>query len=55
VRNGFRQLSGVDRIIHEPARLVIVSLLYAVEEADFVFLQRESELTRGTSPAISCG
>ena len=47
MKNGLRQLSGVDRVIHEPARLVIVSLLYALEEADFVFLQRESQLTRG--------
>lgn len=42
-----RQISDVDRVIHEPARLMIVSLLYALKEADFVFLQRESELTRG--------
>lgn len=42
-----RQLSDVDRVIHEPARLVIVSLLYALKEADFVFLQRESQLTKG--------
>jgi DNA-binding transcriptional ArsR family regulator len=47
MRNGLRQLSDVDRVIHEPARLMIVSLLYALKEADFVFLQRESELTRG--------
>lgn len=26
---------------------MIVSLLYALKEADFVFLQRESQLTRG--------
>lgn len=47
MKSGLRQLSGVDRVIHEPARLMIVSLLYALEEADFVYLQRESELTRG--------
>jgi DNA-binding transcriptional ArsR family regulator len=47
VKNDLRQISDVDRVIHEPARLVIVSLLYALKEADFVFLQRESELTRG--------
>lgn len=47
MKNDLRQISGVDRVIHEPARLVIVSLLYTLEEADFVFLQRESQLTRG--------
>jgi DNA-binding transcriptional ArsR family regulator len=47
MKNGLRQLSDVDRVIHEPARLMIVSLLYALKEADFVFLQRESQLTRG--------
>ena len=47
MKGDVRQLNGVDRVIHEPARLMIVSLLYALEEADFVFLQRESQLTRG--------
>lgn len=43
----FRKLADVDRVIHEPARLMIVALLYTLKEADFVFLQRESELTKG--------
>jgi len=47
VKGDVRQINGVDRVIHEPARLMIVSLLSALEEADFVFLQRESQLTRG--------
>jgi DNA-binding transcriptional ArsR family regulator len=47
MKAGLRQLADVDRVIHEPARLLIVSLLYALKEADFVFLQRESQLTRG--------
>ncbi|UCD63131.1 MAG: transcriptional regulator [Candidatus Zixiibacteriota bacterium] len=37
----------IDRIIHEPARLMIVAHLYVVAEADFVFLQRQTSLTRG--------
>lgn len=40
-------LTGVDRLIHEPARLLIVTLLYAVETADFLFLLRESALSKG--------
>ena len=47
MKPGLRQFADVDRVIHEPARLMIVSLLYAFKEADFVFLQRESQLTKG--------
>ncbi|HAF62782.1 MAG TPA: ArsR family transcriptional regulator [Anaerolineaceae bacterium] len=42
-----RDLTEVDRLIHEPARLVITTILYTVKEADFTFLQRESGLTKG--------
>jgi len=40
-------MSDVDRIIHEPARLQIVALLSGAKEADFLFLQRETQLTKG--------
>jgi len=42
-----RDVVSVDRVLHEPARLVLVALLYPVEDADFLFLLRESGLTRG--------
>ena len=42
-----RTLTEVDRVIHEPARLLIVALLSAVREADFVFLQHQTGLTKG--------
>lgn len=42
-----RILVEVDRIIHEPARLMIVAILSAVESADFLYLQRETGLTKG--------
>jgi DNA-binding MarR family transcriptional regulator len=42
-----RELGEVDRVIHEPARLLLVALLSAVEEADFLYLQRESGLSKG--------
>ena len=45
--SGLRDLTDLDRIIHEPARLMIVSLLFVSKEADFVFLQRETGLTKG--------
>jgi len=34
-------------VIHEPARLRIVALLSGAKEADFLFLQRETGLTKG--------
>ncbi len=40
-------LAGVDRVIHEPARLMILLYLYSVEKADFVFLINATELTWG--------
>ena len=42
-----RNLVEVDRLIHEPARLMIVAILSALESADFLYLQRETGLTRG--------
>jgi DNA-binding HxlR family transcriptional regulator len=42
-----QNLSGLDRVIHEPARLTLVALLSSVESADFLFLLKESELTKG--------
>jgi DNA-binding transcriptional ArsR family regulator len=40
-------MTDLDRIIHEPARLLIVALLAGVKEADFLWIQRESGLTKG--------
>jgi DNA-binding transcriptional ArsR family regulator len=40
-------MNDVDRIIHEPARLMIVALLSGSREADFLFLMRETGLTKG--------
>jgi len=42
-----KEVASIDRIIHEPARLVIVTVLYAVTEADFLYLQQECGLTQG--------
>lgn len=47
MRSDLSSLTNVDRLIHEPARLMIVAILYAVESADFLYLQRETELTKG--------
>jgi DNA-binding MarR family transcriptional regulator len=40
-------IANVDRLIHEPARLMILSLLYVVESGDFTFLMRQTGLTWG--------
>lgn len=42
---------GLDRVIHEPARLIIAALLYNLDKADFLFLQHESGLTKGNLSA----
>lgn len=42
-----QNLSGLDRVIHEPARLMLMALLSSVESADFLFLLKESSLTKG--------
>ena len=38
---------ALDRLIHEPARLAILTVLSSVKSADFVFLQRTTGLTKG--------
>jgi DNA-binding transcriptional ArsR family regulator len=43
----FRDVVSVDRVLHEPARLLIAGLLFPVESADFLFLLRETQLTKG--------
>jgi len=40
-------MKDLDRIIHEPGRLLIVALLSGIKEADFLYLLRETELTKG--------
>jgi DNA-binding MarR family transcriptional regulator len=40
-------IANIDRLIHEPARLMILALLYVVESGDFTFLMRQTGLTWG--------
>lgn len=44
---GMRELAQVDRLVHEPARLMILMVLYTVDVADFTFLINATELTDG--------
>jgi len=43
----FEELAGLDRLIHEPARLSIMTALAACKSADYLFLQRLTGLTGG--------
>jgi len=42
-----RFLTDVDRVIHEPARLMILAVLYVVQSADFTFLMAQTGLSWG--------
>ena len=41
----------VDRLVHEPARMAILSVLDGVAAADFMFLQRALGVTKGNLSA----
>jgi DNA-binding MarR family transcriptional regulator len=43
----FEELAGLDRLIHEPARLAILTALSSCETADYLSLQRLTGLTGG--------
>lgn len=45
--NGVQAIGEINRLIHEPARLMIVAHLYVVDSADFTFLMRQTGLTWG--------
>ncbi len=46
-----KPIAEIDKLIHEPARLLIMAYLYVVESADFVFLVRQTGLTWGNLSA----
>jgi len=43
----FEELAGLDRLIHEPARLSILTALASCKSADYLFLRRLTGLTGG--------
>ncbi len=47
MNDAVRTIGSVDRLIHEPRRLMLIALLYAVEGADFLYLLNESGMTKG--------
>jgi len=46
-----QQIDDLDRVVHEPARLAILTILSACAEADFTFLLRVTGLTNGNLSA----
>ena len=43
-----RAIADLDRVIHEPGRLMIAALLFHAERADFLYLQHETGMNKGT-------
>ncbi|MEE4214612.1 MAG: transcriptional regulator [Bacteroidales bacterium] len=43
----FKEIIAVNKLIHEPARMAVISLLSVVEEADFIFIMNSTGLTQG--------
>lgn len=51
VRDEISTPDSIDKLIHEPARLSIMTRLYLVESADFLFMMRQTGLTFGNLSA----
>jgi DNA-binding MarR family transcriptional regulator len=45
--DNLRSLGDLDRLLHEPARLMIATILFSAAEADFLYLLNATGLTRG--------
>jgi DNA-binding MarR family transcriptional regulator len=43
-----RKLGELDRMVHEPGRLMVIAILFAVDQADFLYLQHETGINKGT-------
>jgi DNA-binding transcriptional ArsR family regulator len=43
----YEDLSALNRLVHEPARLMVLTALSACDEADFTFLLNITGLTKG--------
>lgn len=45
--NLFREMTELDRLLHEPARLAIMTALAKCKTADFIFLRNLTGLSKG--------
>ncbi len=46
-KHNLSHLAEIDRLVHEPARLAIMALLYVIESADFTFMMNQTGLSWG--------
>ena len=44
-------LGEIDRLVHEPGRLMLMAVLYVIDSADFTFLMNQTGLTWGNLSA----
>ena len=42
-----KTIGQVDRVLHEPNRMVVAALLYGVEGADYLYLLTETGMSKG--------
>jgi len=47
----FSSIAEIDRLVHEPARLMVMASLYVVESADYTYLMRQADITWGNLSA----
>ena len=47
MKSEIQRAAEIDRLIHEPSRLMIVAILYAGGQADFLYLLRQTGLSKG--------
>jgi DNA-binding transcriptional ArsR family regulator len=43
----FKEMTALDKLLHEPSRLAIMTALSGCESADFIFLQRLTGMSKG--------
>ena len=47
----FSEIAALDRLVREPARLMVLASLYVVESADYTYLMRQADITWGNLSA----
>ncbi len=47
MKSDYSCIVDLDRLLHEPMRLLLVSLLAAVESVDYLYLLRETGMSKG--------
>ncbi len=51
MKDDVRNIVALDKVIHEPARLAIMAVLYGSDSADFLFLLNMTGLSKGNLSA----